>query len=130
MIDIDDFKRLNDSHGHLMGDEVLKSVARTLKNQIRTVDIAARYGGEEFILVLPETDLSGASIVAEKVRQAVEKIEMPDGPHGLRVTISLGLAVFPLHADHKEALIRSADEALYASKHAGKNRVSIGVKAA
>jgi diguanylate cyclase (GGDEF)-like protein len=128
MMDIDDFKRFNDTYGHQLGDEVLRQVARTLKASVRAVDSPSRYGGEEFVLILPETDTNGALVVAEKVRKAVEDIAIPCGNETLRVTISLGLATFPLHADGKEALIQSADAALYLSKRLGKNRVCTGVE--
>jgi len=126
MMDIDNFKKFNDTYGHQMGDEVLRTVARAVKRSLRTIDIAARYGGEEFIVILPETDVPQATTVAEKIRAAVEASEVAHGDEALHVTISLGVAAYPQHAMKKEALIRCADEALYAAKHAGKNRVSIG----
>lgn len=128
MIDIDNFKHFNDSHGHQLGDEVLQRVARLLRDHTRATDIAARYGGEEFVLILPETDMPQARLVCEKLRQVVQKMEIPHENERLRVTISLGVATFPVHAAEKRALIRTADEALYRSKRAGKNRVSTARK--
>lgn len=128
MMDIDNFKHFNDTYGHPMGDEVLKSVGRLLREKIRTVDIAARYGGEEFVLVLPETDIQQALITCEKIRRNVEQMRIPQGHAQLQVTVSLGVAAFPQHALEKKSLISSADEALYVSKRAGKNRVSVGRK--
>jgi diguanylate cyclase (GGDEF)-like protein len=125
MLDIDNFKGFNDTYGHPMGDEVLKSVARILRENIRSVDIAARYGGEEFVLILPETDRRQAFIVGEKVRHKVEAMRIPTDSRHLQVTISLGIATFPEHALEKKELIAAADQALYASKHMGKNCVSV-----
>ncbi|MCF8028634.1 MAG: diguanylate cyclase [Desulfobacteraceae bacterium] len=124
-MDIDDFKHFNDTYGHQLGDEVLKKVAAVLQKNTRAVDIAARYGGEEFVLVLPETGAAQAATAAEKIRRLVADTEIMHENQSLRVTISLGLATFPEHATEKDALIKAADNALYASKHSGKNRVSI-----
>ncbi|MFZ1986500.1 MAG: sensor domain-containing diguanylate cyclase, partial [Desulfatitalea sp.] len=128
MMDIDNFKHFNDTYGHPLGDEVLKRVAQVLRDNIRKSDIAARYGGEEFVLILPETDTEQALIVCEKIRGAMQAMFIPHGEQTLRVTISLGAATFPYHAIDKQRLIQSADEALYASKRAGKNRASLGSK--
>jgi len=128
MIDIDDFKRFNDTYGHQLGDEVLRAVARTIRRNTRNVDVSARYGGEEFVIIFPETDLDAALTAAEKVRRCVEQTAVPHAGGNLKVTISLGLAAFPRHAQTKDDLIRSADGALYASKREGKNRVSVGEK--
>jgi diguanylate cyclase (GGDEF)-like protein len=125
MMDIDDFKDVNDSYGHQFGDEVLRLVAGAIKKSSRAVDIVARYGGEEFTLILPETDAAGALVAAEKVRKAVEEQEIFHGEERLPITISLGIATFPLHAGEKDLLIRSADEAMYHAKSAGKNCVSV-----
>ncbi|MBN2398575.1 MAG: diguanylate cyclase [Deltaproteobacteria bacterium] len=125
MADIDDFKDVNDAYGHQFGDEVLRSVAETMKRSARAVDIVARYGGEEFVLILPETDLEGALVAAEKIRTAVEKEDIFHKEERLHVTISLGIAAFPRHADEKDLLIRAADEAMYDAKRAGKNRVAV-----
>jgi diguanylate cyclase (GGDEF)-like protein len=128
MMDIDNFKDFNDTYGHQLGDEVLKSVARAVKNILRANDVTARYGGEEFVVILPETDAPQAMIAAEKIRAIVESLEIVHGEERLHVTISLGVAAFPQHAGEKEELIRLADEALYTSKHKGKNRVSLSEK--
>jgi len=128
MIDIDNFKHFNDTYGHQLGDEVLRSVGRTIRKNTRNVDISARYGGEEFVIIFPETDLDAALIAAEKVRRCIEQIEIPHESGNLKVTISLGLAAFPRHAQDKDDLIKSADGALYVSKREGKNQVSVGEK--
>jgi diguanylate cyclase (GGDEF)-like protein len=125
MMDIDNFKNFNDTYGHLLGDKVLREVAKTLKKISRSEDIVARYGGEEFVMILPETDDQKAVIVAEKIRAEVEKLDIMHGEQPLHVTISLGVAAFPKHAREKEALVRSADMALYTSKRKGKNCVSL-----
>jgi diguanylate cyclase (GGDEF)-like protein len=125
MIDIDDFKSVNDTFGHLVGDAVLADLGRILKSVVREVDIVARYGGEEFSVLLPETDASGAFIVAEKIREAVSLNRFPDaeGERSIHVTVSIGVANVPLHAEDKESLLRQADDALYQSKATGKDRV-------
>ncbi|MEW6188427.1 MAG: diguanylate cyclase, partial [Thermodesulfobacteriota bacterium] len=128
MMDIDNFKKINDTYGHLSGDEVLCQVAGTIRTNCRTEDLPARYGGEEFVLLLPATDQDGALAAAEKIRRAVEEMAVPVGVKKLQVTISLGVAVFPTMAADKTSLIRCADQALYAAKRAGKNRVGLGEK--
>ena len=121
MFDVDHFKKFNDTYGHDQGDRVLKAVAAKAKEGLRTVDSACRYGGEEFVLILVETPLSGAMIVAERIRKAIEEMRVD----GLQVTVSIGVAeVVELGIDSPGVLIESADAALYASKHAGRNRVS------
>ncbi len=125
MMDIDNFKSFNDTYGHQLGDRVLKDVAATAKKISRAGDIAARYGGEEFIMILPETDSGQAMILAERIRANVADIEIPHEGKNLNVTISLGVSTYPNHAGEKEALIRAADDALYTSKHKGKNCVSL-----
>jgi len=118
--DIDEFKAVNDTYGHLTGDRVLRSLGEVFARDLREVDIACRIGGEEFGFVFPETDLEGATVVAERLRASVEELRISDA--GL-VTISVGVAVFPTHADNREELIESADMALYQAKHEGKNCV-------
>lgn len=127
LADIDYFKNYNDIHGHPQGDIVLKTVADILKQSTRSTDLAARYGGEEFALVLPETELSGALIVAEKIRAAVEKQEIKGRetqPQG-KVTISLGASSLEVLDKHTTAsmLINNADQALYEAKKRGRNQV-------
>jgi diguanylate cyclase (GGDEF)-like protein len=129
MMDIDNFKSFNDTYGHQLGDKVLKDVAGAAKKTSRSEDIAARYGGEEFIMILPETDSRRAMIAAEKIRASVAEIEIPHENQKLHVTISLGVSTYPDHSVEKEELIHAADAALYASKHKGKNCVSLFEKA-
>jgi diguanylate cyclase (GGDEF)-like protein len=134
MLDIDDFKRVNDTYGHQQGDVVLASVARALRDLSRDIDEPARYGGEEMAVVLPGTDMEGAAQLAERMREAVEELRVPrvDGDGHLGVTASFGVASIPFSAADRESLIAAADAALYRAKRAGKNRVEVaeGVPAA
>jgi diguanylate cyclase (GGDEF)-like protein len=125
MIDIDDFKPVNDTYGHQQGDEVLAAVASVLRDHSRDIDTPARYGGEELTVILPETDSEGAAQVAERMRDAIERLRVPlvRGKGHLRVTASFGAASIPDSASDKESLIASSDAALYRAKRAGKNRV-------
>jgi diguanylate cyclase (GGDEF)-like protein len=134
MLDIDDFKQVNDTYGHLQGDEVLRRVAAILEDESRGVDEPARYGGEEFVVALPETDAAGAFELAERVRSRIESEQIPfldgdgqrqadRGRRALRVTASVGVASMPDSGHDLETLIAAADAALYAAKRAGKNRV-------
>lgn len=125
MIDIDYFKRLNDSFGHHVGDQILRDVSSILMKDMREVDTVARYGGEEFVIILPETTQQGALYVAQRLRRAVEQAKFFAGsPHEIQhLTISIGVAVYDADAQFKRDLIEFADAALYAAKHAGRNRV-------
>ena len=121
LCDIDDFKNVNDSYGHLVGDGVLIDLARRVKAEIRDIDVLARYGGEEFVLVLPETDEDGGFRAAEKIRRKVAEEPLGrDCP--VPVTISIGVACFPLAGTDQTTLLRAADMALYQAKALGKNR--------
>lgn len=123
MLDIDNFKTLNDTHGHPVGDIVLKDVARILSAEVRDIDVVARYGGEEFALVLPETALEEAQIAAERVRLAVQRHCFTGGDgETISVTISLGVAQYPIHSVEREGLIMAADLAMYQAKSMGRNR--------
>jgi diguanylate cyclase (GGDEF)-like protein len=128
MLDIDDFKKVNDTYGHQQGDIVLSKVARVLRELSRDIDEPARYGGEEMAVVLPQTDLEGAELAAERMRQAIEslQIERIDGEGTLGVTASFGVASLPQCAKDKDSLIAEADAALYRAKRAGKNTVRRG----
>ncbi len=126
MLDIDDFKQINDTYGHLQGDKVLRMVGRVLKDESRGVDEPARYGGEEFAVTLPETDLEGALDLAERVRARIEseQVPRPGGAGTVSVTASVGAASMHDSASGAEALIAAADAALYEAKRAGKNQVA------
>jgi diguanylate cyclase (GGDEF)-like protein len=128
MMDIDDFKRVNDTFGHLQGDEVLVEVARVLRDLSRDIDEPARYGGEELAVILPQTDLKGAELAAERMRSAIEDLRIPrlNGGDPLEITASFGVAALPACAQDRASLIAEADAALYRAKRAGKNRVRRG----
>ena len=120
MLDIDHFKRVNDTHGHDAGDAALRQIASALREEVRGVDTAARYGGEEFAIILPQAGLEGALAVAERLRARIEGEVMPGVGS---VTASLGVASFPVHASSRDLLVTTADRALYLAKRSGRNRV-------
>ncbi len=122
LTDVDHFKSVNDTYGHPMGDQVLKGVARILKECARDTDVVARYGGEEFALVMPETDAKGALVIAERIRDRVQKeiFQTEQGP--LKVTLSLGLSTCPDNGLEKQGLIDLADQCLYFAKRHGRNQ--------
>ncbi len=122
VVDLDNFKRINDRFGHAVGDHVLRQVARVLLKNARSADIVCRYGGEELTIILPETTGAEAAHVAERLRLAVEKRNERPGP---AVTVSIGVASYPEHADQGDALIGAADLAMYQAKQQGKNRVAV-----
>ena len=125
MLDLDNFKRVNDTYGHLQGDMVLREVARVLRQSSREIDEPARYGGEEMAVALPQTDLEGAFRFAERVRRRIEALDLPllDGDGTLKVTASFGAASLATSTgDGKDALVAAADAALYRAKRSGKNR--------
>ena len=124
MLDIDNFKKVNDTYGHQNGDMVLSAIAEVLQTGRRSYDIAARYGGEEFVLVLPDASLAGGVTVAEHLREYVQAISFKPPMKNLTVTVSAGVATFPsAQVDDVDSLIRQADEALYRAKQNGRNRV-------
>jgi diguanylate cyclase (GGDEF)-like protein len=126
IMDIDDFKKVNDTYGHLVGDAVLKNLVQRVLENIRTVDIFARYGGEEFGLILPETDLKGAEILASRIKDAITTKPFVYAQHILNYSASIGIAVFnPERPVKKDALVDQADAAMYSSKRSGKNRITI-----
>jgi diguanylate cyclase (GGDEF)-like protein len=124
LLDIDFFKKVNDTYGHAAGDHVLRTVARIVVAALRPTDLAARFGGEEFVILLPDTDLDGACVAAERLRSAVAAtaIEIPDGRTIGPVTISLGVAELTA-TDDAAAILWRADEALYRAKEGGRNAV-------
>ena len=124
ILDLDHFKKLNDTYGHPAGDAALKSAAEVLRHHLRKGDQAARYGGEEFVAILPGTDEAGAQHLAERVREAVEKNRLVFEGARLSLTASFGLAMWPRDGKDPDALLASADRALYAAKQAGRNRVT------
>jgi diguanylate cyclase (GGDEF)-like protein len=124
MLDVDHFKRVNDRHGHHVGDQVLRALAERCRSALRSVDLLGRYGGEEFAILLPgASEQSAATVLAERIRRKVaeEPIETDDGP--VRVTISIGVATIDQQMRSPEDLFKRADAALYEAKQAGRNRV-------
>jgi diguanylate cyclase (GGDEF)-like protein len=127
LCDVDHFKRVNDTHGHQVGDQVLQGIARVLRERVREIDWVARYGGEEFVIVLPETPLAGALVVAEKIRAGLAGTKLAIGNLVLQVTVSFGVAGFdvlePGDVAVVDRLIAQADVCLYKAKSSGRNRV-------
>ena len=126
LLDVDDFKRVNDTHGHAVGDRVLTEVARACTGCLREYDLLARYGGEEFVLLLPESDLAAAQLVAERVRSVVAELAIASAPGApdVRPSVSVGVATLQPGTAKFDALVSQADAAMYGAKHAGKNRVN------
>jgi len=126
MLDIDYFKSINDNHDHIFGSRVLRRVGGLLREAVRDVDIVVRYGGDEFTIILPETPLGGAILVAERLRARVEVAEVGDEGDPYRLTLSVGVAaVGDSTADSGQSLLRAADRALYGAKEAGRNRTYV-----
>ena len=127
ILDIDNFKQVNDTYGHLQGDEVLRVIGRILAEESRGIDTPARYGGEEFVVALPETDREGALEVAERIRERIEAVVIPmvEGDGEMRITASIGSATMPAPPADVQDLVAAADGALYEAKRGGKNRVVV-----
>lgn len=125
MFDIDHFKPVNDTHGHLAGDEVIKYTARVLLDNLRNSDHAGRYGGEEFGIILPETDTSGAIAICERIRQAIEDSIVKTSVADIRYTVSIGIAPITDGPENYMQWLQLADEALYAAKKSGRNKVMV-----
>ena len=126
MVDIDHFKKVNDTFGHTEGDQVLCMISSLLKASVRKKDTVSRYGGEEFILILPEAGLDESFVIAERIRRLVEKSPFEVGKTQVNLTLSMGISNFPSHrAKSKEELVKMADQALYDAKRGGRNKVCI-----
>jgi diguanylate cyclase (GGDEF)-like protein len=123
MIDIDFFKNFNDQYGHLVGDVMLREVAKRIQENIRQVDLICRFGGEEFCVILVETDKAGAVFAAERIRRAIEEKQIKAYDEDLQVTVSIGISVFPEDATEANVILDKADGALYRAKHSGRNMV-------
>src|SRR5206468_732251 len=122
--DVDFFKQVNDTAGHLVGDEVLRQIATLLAEAVRRVDIVARYGGEEFVLILPETGAAGAKVFGERICGRIAAHEFKAMGRNIRLTVSVGLATFPSpQIDSADDFLARADEALYRAKAGGRNQV-------
>ncbi|MNN13161.1 Diguanylate cyclase DosC [compost metagenome] len=124
MLDIDHFKRVNDSHGHSAGDDVLKAIAATIKAQLRNVDMVFRYGGEEFLVLLSNTSREAAAMVGERLRYATQAAEYYADGHLIELTVSLGCSTL-LPGESADSLLRRADSALYVAKREGRNRLAM-----
>ena len=123
MLDIDNFKLINDTYGHLVGDRVLRQLAGLFRREQRAVDVVARYGGEEFVILLPETGLSGARIFAERILRRVGNHDFGEGGRSVHITVSIGIATYPDdRVNDPDSLLRLADTNLYKAKHDGRNR--------
>ena len=125
LLDVDHFKRVNDNHGHLTGDEVLRALAAELRQQVRESDVVGRFGGEEFTVLLPRTDDAGACRIAERLRASAARLSVPAAGAGISVTVSIGVAVLGQHGHDLFELLAAADAALYRAKHAGRDRVHV-----
>ena len=125
MVDVDHFKEINDHYGHLVGDVILKDIARVIKDNTRQIDLMGRYGGEEFLIILTETAVDQARFAAERIRTAVENKSVTAYDEHLSVTISIGISSFPMHAIDVASLIDISDKALYKAKESGRNRVVV-----
>ena len=130
LIDVDRFKRINDTYGHAAGDQILRTVAANIQVQLRAGDTVARYGGEEFVVLLPQTDMDNAWAIANRIRTSIErKLLYAESGRGIKVTISAGVSQLALADDagndlqQASAMLNSADEALYRAKNNGRNRV-------
>jgi diguanylate cyclase (GGDEF)-like protein len=125
MIDSDSLKEVNDAHGHEAGNRLLRQVVECIQSQLRQTDLAARYGGDEFVVLLPETTCSGAVGVAERIRRKVEATPLITREKQMTATVSIGIACYPNHGVDFESVLEKADQAMYASKSGGKNRVTL-----
>jgi diguanylate cyclase (GGDEF)-like protein len=123
--DIDDFKNVNDTLGHAVGDRVLRTVGERISAALRTSDTVARISGDEFVAIIDGVKPNGVGLITEKVRRAVAR-PLPLGKEQLRVTVSLGVSLYPLHSRNVDGLLNLADEAMYRAKKAGKDAVLIG----
>jgi diguanylate cyclase (GGDEF)-like protein len=123
MIDIDHFKKVNDTYGHEAGDHVLKAIATTLSHETRRGDFACRYGGEEFVIVIPNIHKDTAYERAEKLRNTLNSLCIPYGVYSLTATLSMGIACYPANGQTREAILRAADKAMYAAKEAGRDHI-------
>lgn len=121
VLDLDRFKKYNDTFGHLAGNDALHRVAQTIRETVRAVDFPARYGGEEFAVIVPQVDGPALAAIAERIRTNIEKLPAP--PDGAAVTVSIGAALYPADGADREALFRTADERLYEAKRGGRNQV-------
>jgi len=126
-LDVDGFKKINDTYGHLVGSRALAEIGQVLRSMVRETDVVGRYGGDEFVIVLPETPLNGALVIAERIRKKIEDYEFAAQEQGVRLTVSLGVANLPKHTLTAEGLIKKADAAMYRAKGLSKNTIRVAV---
>jgi diguanylate cyclase (GGDEF)-like protein len=126
-VDVDGFKRINDTFGHLVGSQALAEMGQVFRRILRETDVVGRYGGDEFVIVLPETPLNGAMVIAERIRKKVEDYEFIAQNVAIRLTVSLGVANCPKHTLTAEGLIKKADAAMYRAKELSKNSIKVAV---
>jgi two-component system, cell cycle response regulator len=124
-LDLDYFRMINDTRGHWVGSKLLTEVSKILKTSIRSCDYGFRYGGDEFIIVLPDTDIKGGQVVADRIRKAVEDARFLINGQEIRVTVSVGLAAFPDHAKTRDQIVQLADQAMYFGKRTSRNIVYV-----
>ncbi|HET9404938.1 MAG TPA: GGDEF domain-containing protein [Burkholderiales bacterium] len=125
MVDSDNLKKVNDTHGHEAGDRLIKLVAKCIRDDLRATDVIARYGGDEFMCLLPETAGDPAAMVAERIRRRIEQTALDAGQDAVPTTVSIGVATYPGHGNDFDTLAKNVDRALYASKAQGRNRVTV-----
>ena len=125
MVDSDNLKKVNDTHGHEAGDHLIRHVAQCIRLELRTTDVVARYGGDEFMCLLSETGAAGAAVVAERIRKRIAEIPITAGPEPIPTSVSIGVAAYPEHGSRFDVIAKNADRALYSSKAQGRNRVTI-----
>uniref|UniRef100_UPI0001BE6570 Diguanylate cyclase n=1 Tax=Marinobacter nauticus (strain ATCC 700491 / DSM 11845 / VT8) TaxID=351348 RepID=UPI0001BE6570 len=128
MFDIDHFKPVNDTYGHLAGDEVIRHTADVTRNNIRQSDSAGRYGGEEFGIILPETDAESARVICERIREAIEKSTVSTSAGDIQYTVSMGIAQLTETPENYMQWMQKADEALYKAKESGRNKVVVSLE--
>jgi len=127
MLDADHFKRVNDNYGHDAGDEVLRIIATRIRTMLRGTDVAGRLGGEEFAVLMPETDLAGAAVLAERIRAEIAANPVRFADHLIPVTVSIGVTAVPVEENGLEAALRTADGLMYQAKHLGRNRIATAI---
>ena len=125
ILDIDFFKKVNDTYGHLIGDEILKFLVKNIKLKLRDSDVLSRFGGEEFIILLSRTDIDGAKIVAQSIKEYIQSINYVDEEHSINITISIGVTQSNKDDIHMRSIVQRADEALYKAKENGRNRIEV-----
>jgi diguanylate cyclase (GGDEF)-like protein len=126
-LDVDGFKKINDTYGHLVGSRALAEIGQVLRSMVRETDVVGRYGGDEFVIVLPETPLNGALVIAERIRRQIEGYDFAAQEQAVRLTVSLGVANLPKHTLTAEGLIKKADAAMYRAKGLSKNTIRVAV---